>query len=221
MKRFYYEVGDFKKESEAQLPFEQFDNDAELIRFFLYKWKLDPVYPEEDRIEGDIPYTGLLGNDLFNWKGNKLEWIDHTIGLFVKEYNSFLRRDEDVYANPESLLKIEEIIVWLVSKRVEYQSKIKATQDPTAEHKSTRKIKWLGKPSQFGYLFIELEKNGFIELPKSKGVGSPSKLAELCMEAFNINTTIGTLKKEMSPKTNSLEIPNRTAFQIPDIETLS
>ena len=83
------------------------------------------------------------------------------------------------------------------------------------------KIKWLGSPSQFGYIILELINNGFIELPIGKGNKNYARVAELCFEKFHIKTKISSLKKEISPSTNSLTFANKDAFKIPNIKDLS
>ena len=82
-------------------------------------------------------------------------------------------------------------------------------------------IKWLGGPAQFGYLFAQLVQKDFIELPKSKGVGSYTKLAKICFKAFNIDGKQSSLIKELSPNSNSLENVNREPFKIPYRKDLS
>ena len=46
------------------------------------------------------------------------------------------------------------------------------------------KIKWLGKPSHFAYLFKELADKGWIEKPR----GSYKGLAKSCFNYFDLNT---------------------------------
>ncbi len=83
------------------------------------------------------------------------------------------------------------------------------------------KIKWLGSPSQFAYLFLELIDKGFIEMPIGRGNPNYAKLARMCLEKFQIKGESSSLTKELTPKGNSLEPPNRIAFKIPDIKDLS
>ncbi len=83
------------------------------------------------------------------------------------------------------------------------------------------KIKWLGSPSQFGYLFLQLIDGGFIELPIGRGNPNYAKLARMCLEKFQIKGKSSSITKELTPKGNSLEPPNRIAFKIPDIKDLS
>ena len=84
-----------------------------------------------------------------------------------------------------------------------------------------QKLKWNGTPSQFGYIFLELAQNGFIEVPKTGGIDSYSKYAAYCMNLFDINTTQRNLVKELNQKSNSLTYANRKEFKIPERNDLS
>jgi hypothetical protein len=55
------------------------------------------------------------------------------------------------------------------------------------------KLKWKGTVSQFGYIFLELVFNDFIEIPMTGGSHSYTKYAAYCMNLFDINTTLGNL----------------------------
>lgn len=72
------------------------------------------------------------------------------------------------------------------------------------------KIKWKGKPSQFGFLINELIEAGWIELPTK----SYNKSAELLLKLFDVNTTKGNLSKEINGEQNSLSIDNQDCFKI-------
>jgi hypothetical protein len=72
------------------------------------------------------------------------------------------------------------------------------------------KIKWKGKPSQFGYLIIELIGKEWIELPTK----SLNKSAELLLNLFDVDTSKGNLSKEINEKVNSLTLENEGCFKI-------
>lgn len=78
-------------------------------------------------------------------------------------------------------------------------------------------LKWIGSPSQFGFIIDLLIQGGYIEKPRS----SFTKDAELYLKLFEIDATQGTLAKELSEKTNSLSVLNRNKFKIPDRSKLS
>lgn len=77
------------------------------------------------------------------------------------------------------------------------------------------KIKWKGKPSEFGYLITELIGKGWIELP-TKSTKSYNKSANFLLNLFDIDTTQGNLSKEINPNENgnSLTNDNRDCFRI-------
>jgi hypothetical protein len=85
------------------------------------------------------------------------------------------------------------------------------------------KIKWLGTPSQFGFLFSELVKKHYIEPPKTFAEPSYAKYAKICMEVFDINTTEGNLAKELNPAIgkNTLSDTKKEKFTIPEILDIS
>lgn len=68
-----------------------------------------------------------------------------------------------------------------------------------------KKIKWRGKPSQFGFLILELAGKGWIDLPTN----SYKSGAKYLMEIFDVDTTNNNLENEINPKKNSLEIDNQ------------
>lgn len=78
-------------------------------------------------------------------------------------------------------------------------------------------IKWLGTPSQFGFLVDLLIQGGYLERPAK----SLSKTAKFFLEHFEIKTTLSTLEKELSETTNSLSIENRNKIKIPHKDKLS
>ncbi|MBL7705295.1 MAG: hypothetical protein JNM21_07060 [Taibaiella sp.] len=80
------------------------------------------------------------------------------------------------------------------------------------------KLKWLGTPSQFGYIIQELIGKGFIEKPTR----SYKKDAEVYLSIFDIDTKQSTLEKEISTSENqnSLSEENREKIKISHINSL-
>jgi len=91
--------------------------------------------------------------------------------------------------------------------------------EPNIGGAKTEKIKWLGTPSLFGYLFLELVKHGFIEPPLYNGDPNYTGFARLCFQYFDIDTTPGNLIKEMNPEKNTLSDTKRLKF--PDLSELA
>lgn len=76
------------------------------------------------------------------------------------------------------------------------------------------KIKWLGTPSQFSHIFLELANNDYIETPKHEKDMDKTNFARLCFEHFDIDTTPGNLEKEFRSDSN-LSLFTKSLFQIP------
>ena len=79
-----------------------------------------------------------------------------------------------------------------------------------------KKIKWTGTPSQFGFIIDLLITGGYLKKPST----SFAKDAEYYSTIFDIDTTPGTLAKEVSENTNSLNTENRKKFKIPPKDDL-
>ncbi len=82
--------------------------------------------------------------------------------------------------------------------------------------RSVTKLKWNGTPSQFGFILLELIDKGYIEKP-AKGY---RKTAEILLSHFDIDTTVGTLEKEINPNGNSMALESYTQIKIPNIGKL-
>jgi hypothetical protein len=126
---------------------------------------------------------------------------------------------EKIYNTDNFSLEINNLqlfIGWLKGHIAELNQSLTASNTPNG----LEKIKWLGKTSQIAYLFSELAKKGFIDLPTTRGDGSYSKLGVLIMQYFDVDTTIDNMKKEVNPAKNSLSETSRNKFVIPDIKDL-
>jgi hypothetical protein len=92
------------------------------------------------------------------------------------------------------------------------------------------KIKWLGSPEQFGYIFGQFASLGYIELPTKHGEGTFSKLAQICLQVFEINTTKGknknkpttteNLERALNPESNNLSGKGKANLKLPPIKDL-
>lgn len=111
--------------------------------------------------------------------------------------------------------------------RIKFLKQVLLALDKERKPTSRMKIKWLGTASQFGYLFKELVKKGFIEVPKGKRGKEKSirMLAQLCHDAFSISdlqgideTSFDNLYMEMT--TNSLTEGAQHIFRIKENNSL-
>lgn len=80
-----------------------------------------------------------------------------------------------------------------------------------------QKIKWTGTPAQFGFYMDLLIQGGYLQKP----TGSFEKDSTFYLEHFDIETTKGTLTKELSENTNSIETKYRNKVVIPHKDKLS
>jgi hypothetical protein len=88
--------------------------------------------------------------------------------------------------------------------------------DSVSKTKTDKKLKWLGTPSQFGFIIDLLIQGGYLERPTS----SFQKDANFYLQHFDINTTPGTLAIEVSENTNHLSTDNRKRIIIPHKDKL-
>lgn len=221
MKRYYFKAGEFNEKSELEFVHHQVVNDNAFLDELFHEYRLSPGYSNSERIQYDYDFDGVIERYFINWKGgDEKKWIEHTLNVLHRGWKieKDLVKAKGIELNAKSLKNYKIIIRWLYNKLSEITSgeSLKLNSDI-----ATQKIKWLGKPSQLGYLFLELSKKGFIKIPEVKGNSSYSKLASLCWNGFEINSTLKTLEKEFTPKTNSLTEANRDEFTIPSLKDLS
>ena len=215
MRRLYYKLREFDEESEIKLPLTQDDNDERFIFCLFEDYRLSPKCGEEDW-QFNKEVFGILDRDLFNWEGNKIEWIEHTTQLIATKLKEDLKalKQSSKKPNQNALNSIDEIFKWLEKKRHKIVEEI-ADNGQSSIIQPHEKLEWKGSVSQFGYLFNELVEKGFIEKPKSKGRATHAAFARSCLKLFEFRGEDSSLEKELSPQSNSLTYANREEFKIP------
>ncbi|MEQ3665851.1 hypothetical protein [Olleya sp.] len=88
------------------------------------------------------------------------------------------------------------------------------------------KLKWLGKPSQLGFIISSLVDLGYLEAPtKQDGEINFTQFAKLVKTTFDVNTTEATLSKYLNQESEKGQEPARkfkeNGFDIPHIKTIS
>jgi hypothetical protein len=74
----------------------------------------------------------------------------------------------------------------------------------------SNKLKWIGKPSQIGFIIGKLAEYGYIEPPTKKdGEINYTKFAELVLENFNVSTTGASLSKYLNSESEKGQEPAR------------
>jgi hypothetical protein len=113
-----------------------------------------------------------------------------------KEYKLFtIKKLEEIKLGFEQFIEMN-----IIEKEIEEIEKIDLS----------KKIKWKGKPSQFGFLILELAGKGWIDLPTN----SYKSGAKYLLEIFDVDTTFQNLENEINPNKNSLELDNQRFLTI-------
>jgi hypothetical protein len=108
-------------------------------------------------------------------------------------------------------------MIKFVNLKIDVINEILKLDNNLVESNSANKIKWLGSPSLMGFVFVELMRRGFIELPLYNGEENYTALANHLDNFFEYNGKKSTLEKECSPKSNSLSETKRAKFTIPKL----
>lgn len=148
----------------------------------------------------------FLDYHFFQYQGTKEDFIyfaEWTTGELKNLYSTHHK----VSLSQDYIFQI--IKDWAEEKRSELKT----------DGKHLGKIKWNGSPSVFGYLFLELVKNGFIEAPVRGGDPNYAGFAKQCFQHFELNTTLENLIKEMNPGKNTLSDTKR--YKFPNISDLA
>lgn len=131
----------------------------------------------------------------------------------------------------EEIDNAKEFLIWLAKEKenVTLENSENKSMDAPVKPKH-EKIKWLGSPEQFGYIFGELVAKGYIELPTRQTEGSIPKLAELCLSYFEIpvskgqtqgrQTTIENLKRALNSNKNTLSAKGKATIKLPQLDDL-
>jgi len=120
-----------------------------------------------------------------------------------------------------AMLEAEKIITYLENKRI-----INTGSTEHLKQNDTLKIKWIGKPSQLGFIMSNLAHLGYIEPPlKKNGEINYSQFANMVLGTFEVNTTNNTLEKYLNLDSEkgqeTLRNFNSKDFSIPDIREVS
>jgi hypothetical protein len=167
----------------------------------LNKWIL-----EFDLKESEFPYTEHL--ELVEILKTSIEFSDLDPNEATKVEN--IQMDFCTYAYHLEVLKVIEFIVH------QYHSLII----------NEGKIKWIGKPSQLGFIIGKLIEFGYVESPtKTNGETNYTQLAKLVYNTFDVETTEATLSKYLNLESEKAQETVRqfekNKFYIPQIKEVS
>lgn len=195
------------------------------------------------RIQWRLKKISLGINEGINYLKNRYNEIDSEIEIYQKKYNSFSELIFHCYGELKQISNCATNFISIIENEFSQNTKewkglfenrnempllseieaifIKEDQShlpPNNELIKTKnpKLKWMGKPSQFGFIIDLLIQGGYLEKPTS----SFSKDANLYLQHFDIDTTEATLAKELSEGSNNLATKNRKKIIIPHKDKL-
>ena len=154
-------------------------------------------------------------------KGDELEADDFLKHHLQNTYDNDFQKFQDFLEN--LCLKYSEFLKDKYEPLVKRFIENSKQKEQILNSAKRAKLNWLGSPSQFGYVFLELAKKGFIELPPTSGQGSYSRYAKVCWDLFDFQkaTTPENLQKEMNPTKNTLSESVRSKFEMPSQNEIS
>ncbi len=171
--------------------------------------------------KGKQDYANILYN-LFKQCLVKIqkEITEKAIFNGVKNDRETLKRAEGLLSIENARLKkiceLKKIPYLIITKERRKNLDEEKTSDEANKNPITQKLQWQGTPAEFGFIIDLLIQGNYLEKPTSSFL----KDANFYLKHFNINTTVGTLSKEVSEKTNSISINNRNKIIIPHRDKL-
>jgi hypothetical protein len=119
------------------------------------------------------------------------------------------------------MIGAKKVIEYLLSKKT-----IIIIKDDVNIRNTWEKIKWIGKPSQLGFIIGKLAELGYIETPERQtGDINYTQLAKLVKNTFDVETTEATLSKylnlESEKGSETARKFNENGFNIPHVKTIS
>ncbi|WP_439152261.1 hypothetical protein [Winogradskyella sp.] len=122
------------------------------------------------------------------------------------------------------MLEVKKITEFIESKSEKSNININPMKEEISEPIS--RLKWIGKPSQLGFIISSLVDLGYIEAPlKIDGEINYTQFAKLVNQTFDVNTTESTLSKYLNTDSEKGQEPMRkfkqNGFNIPHIKTVS
>ena len=144
-------------------------------------------------------------------------------------YEDFLALNEE---NIEERKFIFKIATFLNETKLYKLNNLKLIIENNLKYYKTKgnedlsKLKWVGKPSQLGFIISSLVDLGYIEAPiRTNGETNYTQLAKLVKETFNLNTTEATLSKYLNQDSEkgqeTVRRFNENSFNIPHVKTIS
>jgi len=140
-----------------------------------------------------------------------------------KEQNFLLDIQTDFFCYA-SMLEVKKAIEFIETKSEMSNDNFNQMQVGIME--TVPRLKWVGKPSQLGFIISSLVDLGYIEAPlKIDGEINYTQFAKLVKQTFDVNTTENTLSKYLNQDSDKGQEPMRkfeqNGFNIPHIKSVS
>lgn len=137
----------------------------------------------------------------------------------LSDYDFILDIQSDFYYYAAGL-EAQKMIAFLESKKSTVSKNI------DNQRNSNEQIKWIGKPSQLGFIIGKLAELGYIDAPqKPNGDVNFTQFAKQVNNTFNVSTTEATLSKylnlESEKGSETVRKFNDNGFDIPHLKTIS
>ena len=158
----------------------------------------------------ESPFININPDILDNWFKKYDSKIDEFPNFKSKELNQILRTNDFYGKLPYHEFSFIESVqsdfyqyaAMMETKKLLVHTenlKIKYTTNNTETAGIPKKIKWIGKPSQLGYIIGSLAELDYIETPKHKnGDINYTQFAKQLMDVFEIETTQNSLSKYLN-----------------------
>lgn len=220
-------IKEIKSETLSEL-LEKGDNKNDYLDF-----KINEVEKQSYPKNADIFYVqkwldeyNISIEDIFN-KDFQNNTIEAVIGKNYKDMEKYSPERDKAYGVQLDFYQYfckfyaDELIAFFESRK----NKIAANSE-LIPNKSNETIKWIGKPSQLGFIIGKLAELGYIDAPKRpNGETNFSKFASLVNNTFVVDTTDNTLSKylnlESEKGSETVRKFNDNGFDIPHIKTVS
>jgi hypothetical protein len=204
------------------------DKKEDYLNYVLDKIKKTPYANiPEDFIDRWIKEYKIDGGEFPSFSNKKLhEMLNKNYsGYYNEPHERFAIEDIQIdfycYA---CMLEVKKVIAYVETKTNTNQQLSIPNKSETSEPEP--KLKWIGKPSQLGFIITSLVDLGYIEAPQRKdGEINYTQFARLVKQTFDIDTTENTLSKYLNSDSEKGQEPLRkfteNGFNIPHIKTVS
>ncbi len=171
----------------------------------------------------DIPSIGNLVDIITNEKteeGNVITHIEFS-SYALYELSLFNIRLKTLSFLPFSLFTIASSLINILQHKIN-----EVTEELEGLQNIKSKLKWVGKPSQLGYIIGQLAQLDYIEPPKrDNGEINYSQFGRDVLKIFNVKTTQGTLSTYLNIDNNKAQETHRNFekanFNIPHKKEVS